>query len=301
MNYCTSCLRELNGVLSCPGCGTSVDSMPRTRTSPPGVWVRQVGGAGRERDSLPTSANRKHGAEAVDSAGTAAGSSRARPLARAHAAPSSVLFGGDASAEPEFVQGSGSAAETRYGQRGRHSHRRRSLARRVTATGGFAGIAVIGSLALSNLSTPSRDTATPIGSAAIASTLPQSNHDATASSGTSSGTQAQTLSGNGSSSAAARNSTTTAATSASPASSTSQTLSETSNYSPRHAAQSAAPAAATTGAQPAPSATQSTTTPASSAPSSAPTSAPATPSSVPSSASPSPTQSNGICILILCL
>ena len=288
MNYCTSCLRELNGVVSCPGCGASVDSIPRAQDSPSGVWMRQAARGGQ--NLLPTLAN--HGTEATAPAGTAADRSRARARARAHAVPSSVLFGGNTSAGPEYIQDSNSAEDTLGGHRGRRSHRRRSLARRVTATGGFAGIAVIGSLALSNLSTPGRDSAAPAGSVAIASTLAQPSHSATVSSGTSSGTQTPTLSNSGSSSAAARNSTTL------PTSSASQSLSATPNYTPRHASQSVTPSASSTGAQSSPSATKSTTTPPTSAASSAPSSAP---SSVPSSPSPSPTQTHVICILILCL
>ncbi len=208
MNYCTSCLRELNGVLSCPGCGASVDSIPSAQNSTSVVWMRQP--AGGRQDPLPTPA--KHGAQATAPAGTAADRSSAKARARAHAAPSSIVFGGSTSAEPEFFQDSDSAGGTRYGNRGRHSHRRRSLARRVTATGGFAGIAVIGSLALSNLSTPSSGNAAAAGSVAVASTLAQpSSQSATASSDTTSGTRMQTptSSNSGSSSATARNSTPT--------------------------------------------------------------------------------------------
>jgi len=289
VNYCTSCLRELNGVVSCPGCGASVDSMPRAQDSPSVVSIRRAPSGGQ--NPLPTLAN--HGAEATAPAGTtAADRSRAKARARAHAAPSSMLFGGNTSAEPEFIEDGDSAGGTRYGNRGRHSHRRRSLARRVTATGGFAGIAVVGSLALSSLSTPSRDSAAPTGSIAITSTLTQPGHSATVSSGTTPNTPAPTLSNNGSSTAAARNSTTISTPSTSQSSS-----SEKPNYTPRHAAQTATPAEASTGAQPSSSATQSTTAP-SSAPSAATSSEP---SSAPSSASPSPTQTNGICILVLCL
>ena len=124
MNYCTSCHRELNGVLSCPGCGASVDSIPSAQNSTSVVWMHQPAGGGQ--DLLPTPAS--HGAPTTAAARTAADRSRAMARARAHAAPSSVLFGGTTSAEPDFFQDSDSAAGTRYGSRGRHSHRRRSLA-----------------------------------------------------------------------------------------------------------------------------------------------------------------------------
>lgn len=289
MNYCSSCHRDLNGVLSCPGCGATGDSTPRAQNAPADTRARQ--GLGRGQNFLPTGAHRSAGAAAP--AGTATGRSQAKARARAHAAPDSVILGGGASAEPGPDRGRDSAAETPDIRRARHSHRRRSLARRVTATGGFAGIAVIGSLALSNLSTPSGNSAAPAGSVAITSTLTQQGQVTTANSGTSSTTT--TASFNGNSSAASAPTATTATASA-----TSQNSSGTSHYTPRHAAQQSTSSATASakGVQTAPTATPSTTQP-SSTPTSAPTSA--TPSSVPSSPSPSATQSTGICILVLCL
>lgn len=296
MNYCTSCLRELNGVVSCPGCGTVVDSMLGAQDSPPAPWMRQT--ARSEQHPAPTQASRHAGAAAPSE--TAAGRGRAKARAGAHAAPRSAIFGGNTSAEPELANYVDSAGESLTGQRGRHSHRRRSLALRVTtATGGFAGIAVIGSLAFGNLSSAARVSAQP-GAVAIAATPAQSNPNTILTSGTPSRTQTQapTLSNRGTSSAAARNTTTTAA------SATSQSLSEAPNYATtsQQASQSPAPTASSTGAQSSPRAAQQPTTP---PPTTAPASAPSTkPTTAPSSPSPSATPTQGgpvLCVLVLCL
>ena len=64
MDYCTSCLRELNGVVSCPGCGAVVESMPGAQEPPADVRIRHA--AEGSRNPVPTKAN--HGAGAADAA-----------------------------------------------------------------------------------------------------------------------------------------------------------------------------------------------------------------------------------------
>lgn len=294
MDYCTSCLRELNGVVSCPGCGTSVDSMPQAQASPSGVQMRQSAGGRQDPLAMPTVANRGVGMAATAPTRTDLGRGRVSDRARTHAAARSMLYGGTTPAESEFVPHGGSAAGA--AGRHRHSHRRRSLARRVTTTGGFAGIAVIGSLALSNLSTATRDSAAPTGSVAITSTLAQpGSHSATTNLATSPKTQTPA------STKPSSISSPTPASSSSAAIPTSQSSPGTSHYAPRHALRSTTSSTSSTGVQSSPTATPSTTQP-SAAPSSASSSSTPAPAPTPSSSSPTQSSSSGpVCILVLCL
>ncbi|HEV2346847.1 MAG TPA: hypothetical protein VGS97_22285 [Actinocrinis sp.] len=97
---------------------------------------------------MPALANHGAGARAAAWVRTDLGHSHVSDRARTQPEPRSVIYGGTTSAKSEFVPHGGFAAGAAGRHRNRHAHRRHSLMRRVTTTGGFAGIAVIGSIAL---------------------------------------------------------------------------------------------------------------------------------------------------------
>lgn len=268
MNYCQSCRRHLNGAVSCPGCGTVSVVAPETQDSHSTDWMTEV--AWPERDPLPTAESRG----AVSIRERAAGDGP-------RAEPRSPLRGDNKADERDLARAGDPAAEFPNGRRGRRSRKRHGLGLKVTVTGGFAGIAVIGLLVLGNLPPVGGDA--PTGAvAAVATSAPHSPGGASSSavptrtstdggSPTGSGTRS-TASSNASAispSPGLSNTPDSSATSATSATSTSSTTSA-------QGEQSSAPATVSSGAQ---------------------SSTPATQSSTPS---PSPSQTQVNCILIIC-
>lgn len=288
MNYCKSCRRHLNGVLSCPGCGAITISAPEAQDSRSTDWRTEVAWPGRNPLAPVESRGAKAGTReranrdvaradthpavlAMRPAGPPAGAD-AHAMARAgeglHAMRRPPLRSDNKSDERELVRGGDSAPDLPNGQRGRRPRKRRGLGLRVTVTGGFAGIAVIGFLVLGNLS-PAAGGDTAAGTIAAVST--------SQSPGTipSSGVPTQALTDSGSRSTASSN-----ASAATPSPGPSGTPDPSTTSAQTQQAKS--PTTIRSGAQSSSPATQATTPP--------PTPSP----------SPSPSQTQVNCFLIIC-
>ena len=281
MNYCTSCLRELNGVLSCPGCGAVGEAVSGPREPRSNVRIREAAGPSGRRPVPP------------------------RVPTGTHAVPRTAVFAAAGTAAEVPERAGFEPAGSDRSRRVRHSHRRRSLAARVTtATGGFAGIAVLGSLAIGSLSTTAHTSNVPgsVSAASAPSRIGIGNTNQNPGSLSTTQPQAQTTTSSttrSTSSAAAQNPTTTAG-------STAQSATRTQGYTPRHAAQTTAQSATTTAATTTPAATPTTSasTKSTAATTTTTSTTPAaTPSTATASASPtaSSTQSPVLCVLGLCL
>jgi hypothetical protein len=294
VNYCQSCRRHLNGAVSCPGCGAAGVVASGTQDSRSTDWKTEA--AWPERDLPPTveshastgareSADRDVArtgsysaarAEGLAGAGTGGATyTGARAGEGAHAALRAPLRGGDGkSDEREPGRTDVPAVEAPNGRRGRGSRKRRGLGLKVTVTGGFAGIAVVGLLVLGNI--PPTGGGAPFGAVAAVTASTSQNPGSVSSPGVST----PTPTGSGSRATAISN---TATTSPSPSPSTTS-LPPSSSATPDHSATSAQAAQPTR-----------PTTVSSGEQSAQPTTTPPAPSPSPSS---SKTQVN--CFLVIC-
>jgi hypothetical protein len=304
VNYCQSCRRYLNGAVSCPGCGAAGVTAPETQDSRSTATDWKTEAAWPERDPLPTveshgavgtreRAHRNaanagpHSATRIEGlAGPVAGGgshARARAGEGSHAVPRPPLHGDDKSDRRKPIGPSASAEDVHVanGRRSRGAPRkRRGLGLRATITGGFAGIAIVGLLVLGNL--PPAGGGAPVGATAAVPTSAQQSPGSISSPGM----PAPAPTGSGEEAVANSN---TATTSASPGSSTTSlppSLSATPNHSATstQAEQPTGPSTASSGTQSSQPATQTQST---------------TPPPAPK-ASPSPSQTQGNCFLIIC-
>lgn len=269
MNYCQTCRRHLNGVVSCPGCGAAVVAAPEAPE--------------------PRTTDRTTGGRTVRTAGFARPGSPLHVLKAAERETAPVASGDAAANPPDDAHRAGRTGRIR------RSGRRRGLGLGMTVIGGFAGIAVIGLLAFGNAPAVGAD-GSPVGAVAAESTSASSQSTGAVSASDVSvpvqigggATPTSTPTGGGTSGP-------TASANASTTGAPSHGASETATGSAVPGGQAGATqptARSSTTAAPgtqgsSPSATRSTTT---------------TPPPAPPTASPSPsqTQTQGGCFLIIC-